>query len=175
MKCYWSRIYNEYIRNDTDPVFINAYTRNVTDPVFIMTYIWNVTDPVFIMKYIQNVTDPIFIMRYIRNVTDPIFIMTYIRNITDPLFIIRIYETLLNPYFLCAYMYKNNFDMPYIAVQFMRKCFVLIGNVMNYVTMLVISDLSIFVYLSYHISCWTLLAITHLASRFLTKGVAAVG
>jgi len=25
-------------------------------------------------------------------------------------------------------MYKNNFDMPYIAVQFMRKCFVLIGK-----------------------------------------------
>ena len=32
--------------------------------------------------------------------------------------------------------------------------------VINYVTMLVISDLSIFVYLSYHISCWPLLAST---------------
>ena len=33
-------------------------------------------------------------------------------------------------------------------------------TVMNYVTMLVISDLSIFVYLSYHISRWPLLAST---------------
>ena len=33
-------------------------------------------------------------------------------------------------------------------------------HVMNYVTMLVISDLSMFVYLSYHISCWPLLAST---------------